>query len=1156
MWRGRHVHQDVPVAIKVLTGRAGSLGDEVEAFTNEVHSVARLAHPGIITVFDHGLVPASMPDPRLPVASPWLAMELATGGTLGDLVRTPLSWDELRRILADILSALAHAHARGVIHRDLKPANILLAGPDDLRPGLKLTDFGIAHALADDARATRDMDGTVSGTMRYMAPEQVLARVRDQGPWTDLYALGAIAYQLASGSPLFPGAKGYELVQAHLHVPILKVPSRTAVPPGFPAWVQRLLAKRPSDRFENAADAAWALEQLGAPDEATITAVSEAPKIADDDETVVETRLSDKLTEVDVLAHTGDSSSLPRQAVAPALPPRDLPSWRLDSGARRSMKLEGAGLSLYGLRPVPLVDREPVRDQLWDALRAVSSGGGARLVALTGLAGQGKTRIVQWFAERVSELGVATVVSATHAPLSGLSDGLSAMVRRYLRCVGLGREATLERAVDWLATWGAAMGEEPGRSEASAEALALTEFMLPAAEEDDPSGARVRLLSSAERHEVLRRWLERLAAKRTVVVWLDDVQWGSDALAFATHVLSTTQARGQRLLFVLTARSELMQERDGERLLLEGLLRRDTSVQSAIAPLAQGDHRTLVQELLGLEGDLAARVCERTEGNPLFAVQLVGDWVQRGVLEVGADGFTLREGVEAAVPDDIHALWAGRVAHVMRTFGDRADDALRALEMGAALGGQVANAEWRDACAAAHIRIPKGLVARLEAMRLATTRDGGWMVEHGMLRESLARVAAEEGRWAEHHRVCEATLEQRYGQDPRVAERRGRHLLEAGELAAAEPLLLHGARQRARNSEFRQSHEVHDVREDCLRALNVPEKDPRWAWGWLRRSRVLVAQGDLDAGTALADRALPGLDALGEAANVHAIHGYAAMGKADMQSARLHFETARDDLSPSLEALADILHGLGSVLIWLRDLDAAETTLKAAYELEVSAGNGHGQGRALRGLANLANCHGRLDQAADVMQQALEAFEKHGDRAGVGMCKNDLGDIRRVQRRWDAARMLYTEAAALFDAVGGKEATTPRLNMALMLLGQGRVLEARTIYTQLLHTIEASDRTMDALWAVAGLYACAAQEADWTAFDAHEARFRAGLDESGAVDEDLAECARRAGEGAATHGEWDRANPALELAAELFERLQQPDEAAAARAQRSEPPTT
>ncbi|MCP4920077.1 MAG: protein kinase [Proteobacteria bacterium] len=139
----------VPVAVKVMTTEKARGARFRAMFDNEVRAMASLEHPCIAHVHDYGQIDwqaSKDSEGRLVEGSSWLAMELAGAGTLAHLVR-PQPWSRIRAILRALLDALAHAHARGVVHRDLKPANILICGPKDLRPGLKLADFGLAHPV-------------------------------------------------------------------------------------------------------------------------------------------------------------------------------------------------------------------------------------------------------------------------------------------------------------------------------------------------------------------------------------------------------------------------------------------------------------------------------------------------------------------------------------------------------------------------------------------------------------------------------------------------------------------------------------------------------------------------------------------------------------------------------------------------------------------------------------------------------------------------------------------------------------------------------------------------------------------------------------------------------------------------------------------------
>ncbi|MFU8803813.1 MAG: serine/threonine-protein kinase, partial [Bradymonadaceae bacterium] len=265
VWQGTHRAQGVEVAIKVMTAQKAREARFSEAFRHEVRSVARLSHPGIVRVFEHGTIPgqtALASQGLLMPGSPYLVMELAMG-TLEEIEPAALDWEQQRTILIGLLDALAHAHARGVIHRDIKPANVLIV-PEPSGPRLKLSDFGLARPRENHpSEEENPSPERVTGTPRYMAPEQILGRWRDQGPWTDLYALGCLAYWLASGDPPFCGDDTDEILRGHLEVelPILK--SRAPVPKGYSEWLAKVLSKGPRSRYRYAADAAHDLMKLG-----------------------------------------------------------------------------------------------------------------------------------------------------------------------------------------------------------------------------------------------------------------------------------------------------------------------------------------------------------------------------------------------------------------------------------------------------------------------------------------------------------------------------------------------------------------------------------------------------------------------------------------------------------------------------------------------------------------------------------------------------------------------------------------------------------------------------------------------------------------------------------------------------------------------------
>lgn len=218
------------VALKLLDS-----AKHAEGLRHEAGVQAALYHPAVLRVLGAGQVPAEHVADGLPAGSGWMAMELAGGGSLLQSEARPPP----EQVLAQVLSALAHCHARGVLHLDLKPANLLLARDGSIR----LADFGVAGVVGRRPERIR-------GTPAYIAPELWGGKTLDER--TDLYGLGCVAYELLEGIPPFLGP--WKAVrQCHQERPV------PATGHALDAWIARATAKDPGRRFENAAQALEAL---------------------------------------------------------------------------------------------------------------------------------------------------------------------------------------------------------------------------------------------------------------------------------------------------------------------------------------------------------------------------------------------------------------------------------------------------------------------------------------------------------------------------------------------------------------------------------------------------------------------------------------------------------------------------------------------------------------------------------------------------------------------------------------------------------------------------------------------------------------------------------------------------------------------------------
>ena len=244
------------VAIKVLPPDL-AFRDEVRVrFLREAETAAQLNHPNIVPIFSvddrDGLV--------------WFVMGLVEGESLGArLLREPRPpFADVKRILKDVADALSYAHARGIIHRDIKPDNILL----DRQTGRPIvTDFGIARAIEGDSRLT--VTGTAVGTPAYMSPEQAMGEGEIDGR-SDLYSLAVVGYQMLAGELPFKASNTPAMLMKHLSDPLRPLNSvRPDVPRALAALIERTLAKKPHQRWRDAAEFRDALETVslsGAPE--------------------------------------------------------------------------------------------------------------------------------------------------------------------------------------------------------------------------------------------------------------------------------------------------------------------------------------------------------------------------------------------------------------------------------------------------------------------------------------------------------------------------------------------------------------------------------------------------------------------------------------------------------------------------------------------------------------------------------------------------------------------------------------------------------------------------------------------------------------------------------------------------------------------------
>jgi FixJ family two-component response regulator/tRNA A-37 threonylcarbamoyl transferase component Bud32 len=233
VYLAERIHDGMQMVLKVLDPGLRQDATFLQRFVREYKLIVAVENEHVAHIFDQGFSGEH----------PYIAMEYLSGGTLAARIQEGITSLTALRITSQIAKALDAIHSRDIVHRDLKPQNIMFR--DNGRP--VIVDFGLAKDLDSNTDLTRQ--GEVMATPRYMSPEQCMGRTADAR--SDLYSLGAIFYEMLTGRKLWGDEGPAGLVYLHVHGEIPRLPERLA---GYQTIIDRLLAKRPEDRFQSARD--------------------------------------------------------------------------------------------------------------------------------------------------------------------------------------------------------------------------------------------------------------------------------------------------------------------------------------------------------------------------------------------------------------------------------------------------------------------------------------------------------------------------------------------------------------------------------------------------------------------------------------------------------------------------------------------------------------------------------------------------------------------------------------------------------------------------------------------------------------------------------------------------------------------------------------
>lgn len=557
-----------------------------------------------------------------------------------------------------------------------------------------------------------------------------------------------------------------------------------------------------------------------------------------------------------------------------------------------------------------------------------------------------------------------------------------------------------------------------------------------------------------------------------------------------------------------------------------------------VPPLPAHEQETLVDGLLGLEPELRRAVLERSGGMPLFAVELVSDEVRRGRLEPGPDGWRLRDGAAAQLPDGLHALWMERAG---RALDDLGAGSLELLELAATLGQDIDLRELRAVARRAQLPPPPTLVERLREHNLAEGTRQGLRLGHGLLRESLLRSAREHGRLQGWHDICADTLQDLHA-DGRAsaAERIGHHLRAAGRLEASLEPLLRAAERRRDRGDYDRALALLQTREQSIEeAGGDPERS---AEGKVVQARIAGNRAHFDQAAALCEDVLAAAEEQGwgsvvaEAMRTLAFawwqQGRYDEAEALYRDARRRFE---DHGAPLGLGRCEL--GLGIAAYHRGDLREADQRFLHAHSVFRKAGILRGVVDALGWRGILSRRLGHNGEAQQRFREAMEAAESAGLRFAANAVRNSLAVTYRSMKQPRKAEAVFRRVLAEAELLGTGEAVWPCINLGLLRLADGEPQKAAVFLRRALAMLEDSGRVTFAGGVRVALMACAGAQGQWSEWADHHAAALAAFEASSVPHPDVGEAAEGAARSARDADRPDEERQALHIALSQWQGL-------------------
>lgn len=984
VWRGKHQYEQYDVAIKVIHANRYKDVQSRRAFTREVEAVASLSHSNICQVLDYGRVGAQAAyDSKgaLTEGAAWLAMDLYTGGTL--LGAMPMvSWSKVKQCLTQVLKGLAHAHAHGVIHRDIKPENILVQYEDG-KTRYALSDFGLAHPTSRIMSSqTVEFFQMVTGTPLYMPPEQLEGAWRDFGPWTDLYALGCLAYELCCHQTPYYGETVLEVARHHLNSEIPVFTPQIDAPRGLDRWIESLLQKDPYARPQRAMDALIALELLEEEPMLDLTEWSErsmTPNL-DEDTLVLEDRELYMNLEGDYRA-SGTIPNIQHFDRASILSQTSSPPLQVTRSNTQDQETFIPGLGLLGLREFPLVERKEEFSLLWDHFEKTCNGGPLCIATIHGARGVGKTKLASWFMQRADELGLANTITLYCNSDETIGMSSKRMYQTLLRCQGLRFRDTKKRILDFLTRHSHTEDKSPcERLNSQAETIA--HILYDPIEGDKTFESKGALLSPQERMVAMYPLVLALSSKRALILCLEDVHRHGHTLNVLKDFIQENASEASNIFILMTCHDQAVELSKPLAVTIDEI----SNVLVKLKPFGRIQQRQFIGKILTFEQHTLDVILNRSKGLPLFALQIIQQWATQERLESTPEGFRLMLTGDSE-PEDMTQLWAVRVKAIAEHGFPLAKEI---LELGAVRGQHVAIEDWKALCLQHYDVDIEVLLEELIRSGLITQDDDVVLFKYKDFQDYLIDSARSNERWKTHH-TWWVELMLSSPKEDRIPwlRRLLRHLVHVESWLEAATWSSKLAEVHRAEGEYGHALTSMHTQQQCYVAEGLPQNDERAVRNEMEIATLLYFTGQQNHPKVI----LEGLQTLVEPntllyADVLRKQALIDLASPSPQSfekisqAQQIYEHEQDNLG-----LSQILHIKGWHTL-LRDGSCArEHFVQSIYHARLVGS----QNDYAWGLQGIAECDIRdleLDSTQKHAQQAYTSFKQLGNRIGAALSMN------------------------------------------------------------------------------------------------------------------------------------------------------------------------